>query len=151
MGTAAEEITALLYTYAERVDAGDFAGVADLFADAEVTFEGFDQVRRGRDEVFEMYEASTRRYGDGTPMTKHVVTNVIVDADEARGTAEARSYFTVFQAVPGQLPLQPIVAGRYRDAFERADGAWRFRQRHMIVELAGDLGHHLLHPRSPGA
>jgi ketosteroid isomerase-like protein len=144
MGSDRDEITTLLYTYAERIDAGDFGGVADLFSHAEITFEGFDQVRRGRDEVLAMYEATTRRYEDGTPRTKHVMTNVIVDADGGAGTATARSYFTVLQAVPGQLALQPIIAGRYHDRFERTNGAWRFARRHMTVDLAGDLGHHML-------
>ena len=30
--TASEAITKLIYTYAERIDAGDFAGVAEVFA-----------------------------------------------------------------------------------------------------------------------
>ncbi|HVX19987.1 MAG TPA: nuclear transport factor 2 family protein [Acidimicrobiales bacterium] len=139
-----EQITDLLFTYADRIDAGDFDGVADLFADADVTFEGFDQVRHGRDEVRAMYEASTRRYDDGTPRTKHVMTNVVVTVDEPAGTATARSYFTVLQAVPDRLALQPIVAGRYRDRFDRAEGTWRFRHRHMVVDLVGDVGHHTL-------
>ncbi|HEX3946264.1 MAG TPA: nuclear transport factor 2 family protein, partial [Acidimicrobiales bacterium] len=73
MPSPRHQITDLLYGYAERIDSGDFDGVADLFAEAEITFEGFEQVRRGRDEVLAMYEASTRRYEDGTPKTKHVV------------------------------------------------------------------------------
>jgi hypothetical protein len=40
-------------------------------------------------------------YDDGTPRTKHVITNMIIEADDAAGTAAARSYFTVLQAVPG--------------------------------------------------
>jgi len=91
-----------------------------------------------------MYESTTRRYPNGTPLTKHVTTNVMVDVDESGDTATARSYFTVLQAVPGELALQPIIAGRYRDHFERADGVWRFTGRHMVVDLMGDLGHHLL-------
>jgi hypothetical protein len=134
-----------LYTYAERIDEGDFDGVAQLFAHAEITFEGFDQVRRGTDEVRAMYEASTRRYpDDGTPKTKHVVTNVMVEIDETNDSATGRSYFTVLQAVPGELALQPVIAGRYRDRFERADGQWRFAARHMMVDLVGDLSHHML-------
>jgi ketosteroid isomerase-like protein len=147
VGADRDEITDLLYTYAERIDAGDFGGVADLFADAEITFEGFSDVRPGRDEVLAMYEASTRRYDDGTPRTKHVMTNVIVDVDNASSSATARSYFTVLQAVPGQLDLQPIIAGRYRDTFARVDGAWRFRRRHMLVDLVGDLSRHMLGDR----
>jgi len=137
-------ISNLIYTYAERIDAGDFAGVADLFSDAVVTAEGGEE-RRGRDEVLSMYESFTRRYeDDGTPKTKHVTTNLILDVDEGAGTAACRSYFTVLQAVPGQLALQPVCAGRYRDTFLRADGGWRFATRHMIIDLVGDLSKHLL-------
>lgn len=145
--SAYHEIYVLLYSYAELIDAGDFEGLGDLLAHAELTFEGFDQVRRGRDEVIDLYQHSTRRYpDDGTPKTKHVMTNVVVEIDESAEpqTATARSYFTVLQAVPGALPLQPVVAGRYRDRFELAEGGWRFTARHMVVDLVGEVGHHLL-------
>lgn len=138
-----EEISALLFAYAERIDAGDFGGVADLLAHAEVTFEGFDAARRGRTEVLALYEEGTRRHEDGTPRTKHVTTNVVVEVAADGSTAAARSYFTVLQAVPGELALQPVVAGRYHDRFERAEGRWRFTGRHMLVDLVGDLSHHL--------
>ena len=137
-------VAELVFTYAERIDAGDFDGLADLFADALVTAEG-GVAARGRDEVLAMYVGSTRRYpDDGTPKTKHVTTNLIIDADDDAGTATCRSYFTVMQAVPGSLDLQPVVAGRYRDQFSRVDGVWRFTARHMIVDLVGDLSQHLL-------
>ena len=141
---AREAIAALVYAYAERIDGGDFEGVADLLADAEVTAEGTDRRWRGRDEVLRLYESGTRRHADGTPRTKHVTTNLVVDVDDVSGTATARSYYTVLQAVPGELALQPIVAGRYRDRFERVRGSWRFAGRHLVVDLVGDLGHHLL-------
>ena len=136
------DIAALVHTYAERIDAGDFEGVADLFADGEIVGGGV--ARRGRDEVLAMYVESTRRYEDGTPRTKHVTTNLVVAVDDAAGTATARSYFTVLQAVPGALALQPVIAGRYHDEFERVDGAWRFRRREMLPDLLGDLSRHLL-------
>ena len=144
MTTPRDDIEHLIFGFAERIDAGDFEGVADLFAHAEITAEGSDHRVVGRDGVAAMYRSTTRRYPNGTPLTKHVTTNVMVDVDEAAGTATARSYFTVLQAVPGELALQPIIAGRYRDHFERVDGVWRFTGRHMVVDLMGDLGHHLL-------
>jgi 3-phenylpropionate/cinnamic acid dioxygenase small subunit len=144
MTSARDEITDLLFIYAERIDAGDFAGVADLFTEAEISFTGFDQVRRGRDQVLTMYESSTRRYPDGTPKTKHVMTNVIVAVDELNDTATSRSYFTVLQAVAGTLGLQVIIAGRYEDRFELAESSWRFTSRHVMVDLVGDLSAHLL-------
>jgi uncharacterized protein (TIGR02246 family) len=137
-------VTELIFTYAERIDAGDFEALADLFADAVVTAEGGPAVR-GRDEFLAMMTAWTRRYpDDGTPKSKHVTTNLIIDADDDAGTATCRSYFTVLQAVPGKLPLQPVVAGRYRDEFARADGVWRFTARHMTIDLVGDLSQHLM-------
>jgi hypothetical protein len=136
-------ITDLVYAYAERIDSGDFEGVADLLAAAELTAEGTDLRRRGREEVLALYVGTTRRHADGTPRTKHLTTNVVVEVDEAGATASARSYFTVLQAVPGALALQPVVAGRYADRFEQVDGRWRFSARHLAVDLVGDVGHHL--------
>ncbi len=135
----------IVYGYAERVDAGDFRGLAELFRHATYKGGGPDDPGVvGTDAVLAIQERMVRRYDDGTPRTKHVTTNLIIDVDDDAGTATCRSYFTVFQAVPGTLPLQPIVAGRYRDRFERIDGAWRFAARHMIVDLVGDVSQHLL-------
>jgi hypothetical protein len=143
------EITRLIHLYAERVDLGDYEGVAELFRDAGMSAEGSDQVDRGYDAVYRRYVDWTRRLDDnGTPHTKHVPTNVVVDVDHAAGTADARSYFTVFQQTD-VLPLQPIIAGRYRDRFERVDGTWRFAHRHMVPDLFGDLREHLLQPVGP--
>ncbi|HMD45479.1 MAG TPA: nuclear transport factor 2 family protein [Acidimicrobiales bacterium] len=140
-------VTDLIYTYAERIDAGDFEGVADLLADADLTFEGFDAVRRGRDQILALYRATTRRYPDGTPRTRHLVTNVIVERGPGEDRSSSRSTFTVLQAVDGALALQPIVAGRYRHRFERTGDDWRITSLHMAVELVGDVGHHLLSGR----
>ena len=142
--TPAEAITRLIYTYAERIDAGDFAGVAELFEDATLTFEGFGDAVNGREAIERLYARSTRRYEDGTPKTKHVMTNVVVDVAEDGATAASRSYFTVLQAVPGELALQPVIAGRYRHTYQKVDSHWRFATMHVIIDLTGDLGHHML-------
>ena len=147
--TAAETITKLIYTYAERIDAGDFAGVAEVFARATLTFEGFGDAVTGREAIEALYTRTTRRYEDGTPRTKHLMTNVIVDVADGGNTASSRSYFTVFQAVPGVLPLQPVIAGRYRHTFERPEGHWRVVTMHIIIDLTGNLDHHLLFDLAP--
>ena len=73
-----------------------------------------------------------------------MTTNLILDIDDEAGTASARSYWTVLQAVPG-LPLQPILAGRYHDRFERPTaGGWRFVERRYLVDLVGDVSHHMI-------
>ena len=79
---------------------------------------------------------------DGLPRTKHLTTNLTVEVDEEAGTATARSYITVLQALPG-FPLQPIFAGRYRDRFARVDGRWRWTRREVIGDLYGDVSHHV--------
>jgi 3-phenylpropionate/cinnamic acid dioxygenase small subunit len=134
-------IAALVYRYAERMDAGDFAGVAALFADGV-----FRSDRGGRYEgaaaVREVLDRLVILHDDGTPKTKHVTTNVVIEVDAAAASATARSYFTVLQAT-ASVPLQPIVAGRYHDRFERRDGVWRFADRLIFVDLVGNVSDHL--------
>jgi len=134
------EITTLIHTYAERIDAGDLDGVAQLFEHATYRSQAGTEYR-GSAEVLEVLRRMVILY-DGVPRTKHMTTNVIVEVDEAKGVATARSYYTVFQAVDG-LPLQAIIAGRYQDRFERAEGRWRFTDRFIYVDLVGDLSKHL--------
>ena len=125
MPSSYRAIENLIATYAELVDGGDFAGVGALLSDA--TFTGSAGSVSGRDAIEKMLRDSLIVYDDGTPRTKHVTTNVAIEVDEEAGTAVSRSYFTALQALP-DLPLQPIVSGRYQDRFERRDGrgaSWR--------------------------
>jgi ketosteroid isomerase-like protein len=142
-------VTQLIYAYAERIDRGDFAGVAELFEHATLSFEGFDNEVSGRDAIEALYAGTTRRYEDGTPRTKHLMTNVLVDVGDDGASATSRSYFTVLQAVPGHLTLQPVIAGRYRHTFRRVDGRWRVETMRVMIELVGELGHHLLFDLAP--
>ena len=99
---SARLIENLLHTYAELIDAGDLDGVADLFAHGRILGQeggGPETVFEGREGVRKLYGFSTRIYEDtGTPRTKHVTTNAIIDVDEEAGTGTCRSYFTVLQA-----------------------------------------------------
>ena len=130
----------LITTYADFVDAGDFAQVGILLADA--TFTSAAGSVSGRDAIEKMLRDSLIVYDDGTPCTKHVTTNLAIEVDEEAGTAVSRSYFTALQALP-DLPLQPIVSGRYQDRFERRDRQWRFAQRRVRTDLVGDVSRHL--------
>jgi 3-phenylpropionate/cinnamic acid dioxygenase small subunit len=134
-------IAALVYGYAERLDAGDLAGVAALFDGAIYRSD-----RGGRYEgaaaVAEVLRRVVKLHDDGTPRTKHVTTNLLVEVDEAAGSATARSYFTVLQQT-ATIPLQAIVAGRYHDRFVRDGGRWRFAERVIYMDLVGDLRDHL--------
>lgn len=143
MADDATLIANLVARYAERIDAGDFEGVADLLSAAGVGQGTDGELLRGRDAIADLFVTTTRRYPDGTPRTKHLTTNLVLEIDADAGQATARSYWTVLQAVEG-LPLQPILAGRYHDRFERSGAAWRFTERRYLIDLVGDVSHHML-------
>lgn len=135
------EILNLLHLYCELQDAADFEGVAELFRHSSYNVAGGDS-HHGYDEVYALKTKHDRTYDDGTLRTKHVTTNTILDIQAGAAVATARSYFTVLQATP-DLPLQPVIAGRYHDTFEKVDGRWRFRDRLIYGDLVGDLTRHL--------
>ena len=139
------QVANLVARYAEAMDLGDFDAVAGLFAGGVVTSEGSDRSFSGRDEVLRLLTAWTRRYSDdGTPHTKHLTTNLILDIDDEAGTASARSCYCVPQAVSPDFPLQPVITGRSHGIFARDGENWHFASRHIFTEQIGSLGHHLL-------
>jgi len=134
----------LIYTYGALIDAGDFEGIGRLLSHAVLTSEGTDMATRGADAIAQQYRETTRLYPDtGTPKTKHIITNLIIDVDEEAGTARCESCYTVFQRTQ-TLPLQAIIAGRYHHTFQRVDCEWRVLTHHFFVDLVGDLSQHLL-------
>ena len=138
----------LIYCYAERIDNGDLEGVAELFRDGEIISRVHDVRRTGFDEVLQMYQLSCRIYETtGTPLTRHLTTNVIIELNDNGREASARSYYTVIQATDS-LALQPIISGRYKDCFQKRDNEWHFASREMIVDLIGDCSAHLLYDAS---
>jgi 3-phenylpropionate/cinnamic acid dioxygenase small subunit len=133
----------LIATYAELVDDGDFEGVARLLTDA--TFTGAAGSVSGRAAIEKVLRDNLIVYADGTPRTKHLITNLAIEVDEEAGTAVSRSYFTALQALP-ELSLQPIVSGRYYDRFARREGQWRFVERRVRTDLVGDVSRHVRRP-----
>ena len=145
MTDPAREIEHLLYRYAEAIDAGDFDGIGALFRHGRICGEGESgpvTLADGAEAGREFYRALVRLYDDGTPRTRHVTTNAVIEVDDATGTATSRSSYTVFQATEA-LPLQAIITGRYRDTFHRIGGTWCFASRTMVADLTGDLSQHL--------
>lgn len=133
-----------MHRYCWLIDAGDFDGLGRLFAHADVHYRGGAEVIRRDPAAFAAVQRRfVRIYPEtGTPRTRHACSNIIIAA-EAGGCASAISTITVFQATPA-LPLQAIVIASYRDRFAPIDGAWHFTQRHVDVEMMGDLSAHLL-------
>jgi hypothetical protein len=139
---SALEITNLLYRFNELIDSGDLASAAGLFEHAQLKLVASDELQ-GYEAALALLQRVVILYPDGTPKTKHIVTNPIIEIDEIAGTAASRSQYTVFQATD-ELPLQVIAAGRYHDLFEYVDGKWRFTYRdYTLFDLRGDTSQHL--------
>ena len=133
-------ILELIYRYAALVDSGDFDAVGRLLSRAR--FGGARTATiSGAEAIAGVFAMTTRRFADGTPRTRHLVLNPIVEVDG--DSATARSTFCVVQAT-GDVPLQPIVVGRYYDQFARDDDGWHFTERISDVEMLGDTSEHLL-------
>jgi 3-phenylpropionate/cinnamic acid dioxygenase small subunit len=150
--SAYDQIRNLVYRYSEAVDTGHFAELDRLFARATVRMAlGTNEPGPGMagSETSALFSKGIILYEDGTPRTRHVVTNLIIDVDEASGRATARSYNTTLQQVPGRF-IEIIATARYQDTFGCADGVWFFTERiirHASVDnvrrdFIGDMSHH---------
>jgi hypothetical protein len=133
-------ISALIFKYPDLVDTGDLHGIADLFARA--TVRSGDLIFTGRDELLTLWTNAVRTYDNGRTFTKHLVTNVVVNIDDGMRTATAKSYVTVIQAKPPELPLQLISSSRHYDRFECDQDGWYFVERVDVPDLQGDLTYH---------
>lgn len=143
--SAESRIANLLYLYAERMDAGDLDGAADLFRHARVHVADRDDTVDHR-ALRQIWSAWVRIHPCGTPRTKHIITNPIIDFGADGRTASCRSCYTVLQAAE-DFPLQIIAAGRYHDRFERTAGEWHFVYRdYRLLDLTGNMHAHLLLP-----
>ena len=136
-----QTIKNIVLSYVELLDVGDLDGLSNIFARATVRIHDSDDALSGAQSFREFIETGVQLY-DGIPSTKHVVTNLIVEVDEERHSATARSYYTALQARP-QLPLQPILAGRFHDRLERDDDGWHIVERTIHTDLVGDLRYHI--------
>ena len=143
------QIQNLIHRYCDRIDRADFDGLGQLFAEADVYLPATDQwFRRDAAGLTAMYRSWVRLHADGTPRTRHVTTNLIIEPD-GPDAARTQTYIMVYQDAPG-CPLQPIVGGRYADRFVRSDGTWRFAERRMEIDMFGNLSAHMLQEFGPG-
>jgi 3-phenylpropionate/cinnamic acid dioxygenase small subunit len=137
------EIAELLYRYAELIDAGDFDGVGQLLARSTFGGPASGSVS-GAENIAKLFAMTTRRYPEhgNTPRTRHLVLNPVVEFS-GDGTAATRSTFCVMQDTE-TVSIQPIVVGRYYDAFARDDEGWYFTERKVDIQMIGDVSAHLM-------
>lgn len=135
----------LLMRYSDAVDRGAFDEVGEFFRHADVYFPGEEKpsIRAGTGDFGKHLTAWTRVFPEtGTPRTRHLCTNPIVDFEDDTH-ARCKTTFVVFQGTDS-LPLQPIITGSYLDRFEKVDGEWRFVERREVVGETGNMSEHLL-------
>ena len=117
----------LLYRYAQHVDFGEAARVAELFTEDAVWLGADGRGVYGRTEIraaFGARAALTRR------QSRHVMTNVVVDvssADEAAGIAYLINYRHDSDTGEAEHPApagHPKFVGEYHLEFSRVKGKW---------------------------
>jgi 3-phenylpropionate/cinnamic acid dioxygenase small subunit len=133
-----DEITALVYRYAELLDGGDIDGVFAMFADATWRSAATGAVLRSPEEIRAVYDRIMLY--DGTPKTQHVMSNLTIDLVEGADEATGRCYYTVLQGLLRARPIRPSWPG----AIWTGTGAARTAgtaDRLFIVDLPGRSRH----------
>jgi hypothetical protein len=142
--TEEQQVLNLCYTYPEILDQGDHAGLGELFADCEIHCFASNVARSGpyvgAEGAKAFYDSAVMMH-DGSPRTRHVITNVILELSPEQLEAKTRSYFQVVQdAPPGALKI--IASGRYRDEYRKVGGRWRFTRKEIWADYMGDVSQH---------
>jgi hypothetical protein len=114
-------ITVPVHSYARRLGGGDVDAVVALFEHSTWRSEPGGSVRRGPAEIRPVYEQLLAH--DRTYRSKHLLTNLSIDVQQADGTG-------------GRIEVS--LSGQYADTFEKVDGAWRFTDRLITVDLTGE-------------
>jgi len=138
-----EAIRELLSEYCFRLDEFRFADLGALF-----TEDGEWIARYARACGPAEIAALMARNIPAEPKRKHFIMNSLIRLDGDRASART-SYLVVLQA--SGSGLVPSVAGTYEDQLVRTAGGWRFRERRLVHDLAGELGLNLPSTRTARA
>jgi uncharacterized protein (TIGR02246 family) len=133
---AKESIRELLHTYCHRIDAGDYEGWSQLFADDAEFITPGGELCAGRDAILAWVRTAVPPPSAGVAR-KHLTVNTIVDVEGATAARALSNVLVVRAAAQGPM----IMAGRYEDRLVRDGSSWRFQRREAHIDLvAGDLG-----------
>jgi SnoaL-like domain len=138
--TATKQIERLILDHFDAADRGDFDRQADLLARAHVRYVHGETVLldvNDRDAFRQAIIRATNIYEDGTPRAHHVVSNIVIDVDDAIRHARSRCYTTVLRATK-DMPLRPVYCGVFHDTFARDAGGWYFVDRLGEARLSAD-------------
>lgn len=130
------EITELISRYGNCLDSGDFDGLQSLFVEDAVFRimpDGGVPLLQGSRGIREAVERRWTLVHRGA-QRRHVMSNIVVEALDA-DAASARTVLLVYEVAkaPGsRIHLHGM--GVYEDGLVRLGGAWRFRERLLILD-----------------
>lgn len=127
------EIRELIVRYAQRLDARDHKGYAQLFA-RDGRWSGQMGDVTGPEAIEQMLIEGFGAPPEGFRNTKnfHLMSNIVIEIDGDTARAESR---LVYFARSAEARPVAMLAGRYRDELVREDGRWRFQFREVIGEI----------------
>jgi uncharacterized protein (TIGR02246 family) len=128
-----DAIRETMAAYCHALDACRFAEVASLFAEDGIWTTDYGEAK-GRDAIEEILGGIVPVKGEG-PQRKHYITNIIikVSGDSAESISD---YLVVRESGPD---LIPVMGGTYKDQWVRQDGAWRFKRKELVHDIAGNM------------
>jgi hypothetical protein len=121
----------LIYAYSRALDGGDYAGVANCFAEHGRLARPMqpDQLIEGREAI--LASMQTRPKG---LVTRHLATNLLIEVASS-DSANATSTLLMIGCTPAdgaRAPYEstgPLYFGEFRDRFVRLRGEWKFLER----------------------
>jgi 3-phenylpropionate/cinnamic acid dioxygenase small subunit len=134
-----DDITAIVYSYAELLDGGDVEGVVAMFDRATWRSAATGTVLRTPEELRAVYSSLVPTDGS-PPRTRHLMHNLIIDTDDGDDRARARCSYTVLEqgglegGDPG-APVRILLVGRYEDSYARDTDGWYLTDRVFHVDL----------------
>ena len=126
-------INELMYRYARMVDFRKWELFDQVFtADATCDYTSTGGIKGSAREVMDWLDRAL----SGWPTNLHFVTNVSIDFDSARDTAQATCYFLGPMA-QGTVGSQLVItnAGLYVDQLRRTADGWRMTDRECRMTL----------------
>lgn len=130
----------LIHQFAEYFDAGDFDAAMQMFDQGQ--FRLSEGALLSAADMRGVWDMTVRLY-DGSPRTRHIITNHILTVSTEGQTAECRSCYTVNQAI-STGDIITVAMGRYIDQFAKDGQGWHFTERdYRKLDYVGDLSHHM--------
>jgi 3-phenylpropionate/cinnamic acid dioxygenase small subunit len=118
--------------------------VGAVFSGASGRSAATGAVLRTPAEIRAVYERIVLH--EGTPRTRHLMNNLVIEMDDGADVATGRCSYTVLQAVEPGEPIQIVVVGRYEDRYRRGPDGWYLTDRLFHVDLDGDQSRHFERP-----